>query len=70
MKRIFRRNQVIITTLAVMIAAAGYLNYSAKKEVAGSEVYEAGMMEISDEDILAENQAQPMADDGTLKDPK
>ena len=68
MKRIFRRNQVIITTLAVMIAAAGYLNYSAKKEVAGSEVYEAGMMEISDEDILAENQAQPMADDGTLKE--
>ena len=57
MKRIFRRNQVIITTLAIMIAAAGYLNYSAKKEVAGSDVFEAGMMEISDEDILAENQA-------------
>ena len=57
MKRIFRRNQIIITTLAIMIAAAGYLNYSAKIEVAGAEVYEAGMMEISDEDILAENQA-------------
>lgn len=57
MKRIFRRNQVIITTLAIMIAAAGYLNYSAKKEVVGSDVFEAGMMEISDEDILAENQA-------------
>lgn len=25
MKRLFRRNQIIITTLAVMIAAAGYL---------------------------------------------
>lgn len=57
MKRIFRRNQVIITTLAIMIAAAGYLNYSAKREVSGAEVYEAGMMEISDEDILAENQS-------------
>lgn len=68
MKRIFRRNQVIITTLAVMIAAAGYLNYSAKKEVSGGEVYEAGMMEISDEDILAENQAKPGIDDGTLKE--
>ena len=45
MKRIFRRNQIIITTLAVMIAAAGYLNYSSKKEVAGAEVYEAGMMD-------------------------
>lgn len=66
MKRIFRRNQVIITTLAVMIAAAGYLNYSAKKEVSGAEVYEAGMMEISDEDILAENQAETGNDDGSL----
>ena len=63
MKRIFRRNQVIITTLAIMIAAAGYLNYSAKKEVAGAEVYEAGMMEISDEDILAENQTLNGVDD-------
>ena len=68
MKRIFRRNQVIITTLAIMIAAAGSLNYSAKKEVVGSDVFEAGMMEISDEDILAENQAVNRADDGTLKE--
>ena len=57
-KKIFRRNQIIITTLAVMIAAAGYLNYAGKgQRAAGDEVYEAGMMEISDEDILAENQA-------------
>ena len=28
MKRIFKKNQIIITTLAVMIAIAGYLNYS------------------------------------------
>lgn len=68
MKRIFRRNQIIITTLAVMIAAAGYLNYSVKKEVSGAEVYEAGMMEISDEDILAENQALNRADDGALQE--
>ena len=62
MKKMFRRNQIIITTLAIMIAAAGYLNYSAKQEIAGVEVYEAGMMEISDEDILAENQAVHSAD--------
>lgn len=29
-KKLFRRNQIIITTLAVMIAAAGYLNYAGK----------------------------------------
>ena len=58
MKRLFRRNQIIITTLAVMIAAAGYLNYAGKKDLAsGNKVYEAGAMDISDEDILAENQA-------------
>lgn len=28
MKRIFKKNQVIITVLAIMIAVAGYLNYS------------------------------------------
>ncbi|MBQ1189960.1 MAG: SpoIIIAH-like family protein [Lachnospiraceae bacterium] len=66
MKKMFRRNQIIITTLAIMIAAAGYLNYSTKQEIAGVEVYEAGMMEISDEDILAENQALHSADDGNL----
>ena len=32
------------------------------------DVFEAGMMEISDEDILAENQAVNRADDGTLKE--
>lgn len=60
MKKLFRRNQIIITTLAVMIAAAGYLNYAGKKELEASTddtIFEAGMMEISDEDILAENQA-------------
>ena len=57
-KKLFRRNQIIITTLAVMIAAAGYLNYAGKQEMAsGTDVYEAGVTDISDEDILAENQA-------------
>ena len=30
MKRLFKKNQIIIATLAVMIAVAGYLNYSGK----------------------------------------
>jgi stage III sporulation protein AH len=29
-KRIFKKNQIIITTLAIMIAIAGYLNYSGR----------------------------------------
>lgn len=31
MKKIFKKNQIIITALAVMIAVAGYLNYSGSK---------------------------------------
>ena len=30
MKRILKKNQIIITTLAIMIAIAGYLNYSGR----------------------------------------
>lgn len=30
MKRLFKKNQVIITSLAIMIAVAGYLNYSGR----------------------------------------
>ena len=30
MKRLFKKNQIIITTLAIMIAIAGYLNYSGR----------------------------------------
>lgn len=58
MKKLFRRNQIIITTLAVMIAAAGYLNYAGKQEVSSdNDVYEAGLTDISEEDVLAENNA-------------
>lgn len=31
MKQIFRKNQAVITVLAVMVAVAGYLNYSGTK---------------------------------------
>ncbi len=57
MKKLFRRNQIIVTTLVVMIAAAGYLNYAGKKLPENEvDVYEAGASDISQEDILAENQ--------------
>lgn len=57
-KKLFRRNQIIITTLAVMIAAAGYLNYAGKRDLeAGSRLSQAGSLELSDEDLMAENLA-------------
>jgi stage III sporulation protein AH len=65
MKRIFKRNQVVLTLLAVMIAAAGYLNYTADNTDAGANATEASgtgtadteLLEISDEDLLQENLA-------------
>ncbi len=56
MKKLFRRNQIIVTTLAIMIAAAGYLNYTQKEALEGNGAYEAGVTDISQEEILAENQ--------------
>ena len=57
MKRMFKKNQVIIAALAVMIAAAGYLNYSgrlfpdkAKSSEIGSEVASQELLDISQED--------------------
>ena len=69
MKRIVKKNQFILTLLAVMIAVAGYLSYAGKFQMSGkkqaaataSETGEgtlaAGLLEISDEELLAENQA-------------
>lgn len=71
MKKLFRRNQIIITTLAIMIAAAGYLNYAGKKELEASSddmIYEAGLMEISDEDLLRENQAAGSSMTGEIEE--
>lgn len=57
MKRVFKKNQVIIAALAVMIAAAGYLNYSgrlfpdkAKSSETGREVASQELLDISQED--------------------
>lgn len=57
MKRVFKKNQVIIAALAVMIAAAGYLNYSGrlfpdkeKSSEIGSEVASQELLDISQED--------------------
>lgn len=54
MKRIFRRNQVILTALAIMIAVAGYMNFT-KEDTGGVPEDENVIYDISQEDVLAEN---------------
>lgn len=60
MKKIFRKNQVIIAALAVMIAAAGYLNYSGRlfgeKDDAAQtsgDLASQELLDISEEDVSA-----------------
>ena len=55
MKRVFKKNQIVIAVLAVMIAAAGYLNYSGKifgsknkTAETGSEMANKELLDISD----------------------
>ncbi len=59
MKRLFKKNQIIITALAVMIAIAGYLNYSGRlfggtaesAQEANAELANKELLDISQEDI-------------------
>lgn len=58
MKRLFKKNQVIVTTLALMIAVAGYLNYSGKlfpesqdAKEASSDLANQDLLDISQEDV-------------------
>lgn len=75
-KRIFKKNQIMITALAIMIAVAGYLNFAGAKmgeedflSMDGSEsnselTYE--MSDISDEDMYAISLREK--EDGALTD--
>lgn len=69
MKRVFKKNQIIIAALAVMIAVAGYLNYSGKifgdkktSEETSSELANKELLDISDEDAAAANSDIESAD--------
>ena len=60
MKRILKKNQLIIAALAIMIAAAGYLNYSGRIFGDGNDVLETTndlasqeLLDISDEDLAS-----------------
>ena len=57
MKKIAKKNQIVIATLVVMIAAAGYMNYSGKlfpnktkTQETNSELANKELLDISDED--------------------
>jgi hypothetical protein len=63
LKNIFQKNQIVITALAIMIAVAGYLNFSGTKLTDNdtrsvvTNRAEGEFGDISEEDVLAENGA-------------
>ena len=78
MKKILKKNQIIITVLVVMVAAAGYLNYSGTKSAqtkkttaeatqtadlnAVKEDIESLDMDITDETALLQENQNASAD--------
>lgn len=75
MKKLFKKNQIIIAALAVMIAAAGYLNYSGRIFPAGSDTEETNadlanqeLLDISEEDVTAQSEDIESQDGGTAED--
>ena len=59
MKRLFKKNQIIITSLALMIAVAGYLNYSGRifgenSDEVGNEYANKELLDISLDDEIIE----------------
>lgn len=69
MKRIWKKNQIIITALVIMIAVAGYLNYTQStvdkldkdQEVADNELDDS--LESLAEDAVAESMSQTALDE-------
>lgn len=75
MKRILKKNQIIIAALAVMIAAAGYLNYSGKifgdkkkTETANAELANQELLDISEEDLASSSGDIESQDGGDTSD--
>ena len=72
MKRILKKNQIIITALAIMIAIAGYINYkdmvakNNKETKAANSSLSLGETDAASGDILS-NDAEP--DDFSVTDP-
>lgn len=78
MKRLLKKNQIIIAALAVMIAAAGYLNYSGRlfpddqdATQANNELANQELLDISEEDLASASgdieSQDSEGDDGTVE---
>lgn len=65
MKNIFKKNQIIITALAIMIAIAGYLSFTNNDKPKDTETVETANPDQEDLDIFSELEGTDMATDTT-----
>ena len=76
MKKIFKKNQVIITSLAILIAVAGYLNFTdvdlgiGDKEAStdNSSILDQVEYDLSDETAVADENAETAAETAEVPD--
>ncbi|WMJ87649.1 SpoIIIAH-like family protein [Anaerocolumna sp. MB42-C2] len=64
MKNIFKKNQIIITALAIMIAIAGYLNFSDRNHE--DKIADVGNGEVLDYDTYTETEGDNITDGSTV----
>jgi len=75
LKKIAKKNQIVIATLAVMIAAAGYMNYSGKlfpnktkTQETNSELANKELLDISDASVSSGDMKSQEGDSGSGAD--
>lgn len=63
MKNVLKKNQIMITALAIMIAVAGYLNF------AGTKLSDEELMKVSGQSVISENgEETAREEDGLIED--
>ena len=72
MKGIVKKNQIIITSLAILIAVAGYLNYTEKSVLNQTKTAKEAAEQVNDSaipslDEVSANAAQDYASDTLLE---
>ena len=76
MKKIFKKNQVIITSLAILIAVAGYLNFAdvdlgigdKEESTDNSSILDQVEYDLSDETAVADENAETAAETAEVPD--
>lgn len=60
MKNVLKKNQIMITALAIMIAVAGYLNF------AGTKLSDEELLKVSGQSVIAENGEEIALEEDTM----